>query len=204
MYERPHGLLASAHLSKNRPGEVALCVPVGALFRIENQYPMNNLKENSESVCTNDIRAEYQRLVDLASTPSGWKEIEREWRTATNVKFIEGKVLSRGESNATVVKGFAIDPVTKQCMTSCATYHSRAYMDMVDWITKNEPDEDLDVVMSRPIKGWIGTILDFESPCILMGDTRLFSDRALLETLEEAILDQEVGLPLNKLYFENH
>lgn len=77
-------------------------------------------------------------------------------------------------------------------------------MDMVDWITKNEPDEDVDTVMSRPIKGWIGTILDFEYPCILMGDIRLFSNRSLLETVEEAILGQEVGLPLNKLYFQNH
>lgn len=152
----------------------------------------------------NNIRTEYQRLVDLASTSSGWKEIEHEWRTATNVKFQEGKMLARGESNGTQVKGFAIDPVTKRCMTSCAIYHSRAYMDMVDWITKNEPNEDVDVVMSRPIKGWIGTILDFEFPCILMGDTRLFSDRPLLEMVEEAILSQSVGLPLNKLYIQNH
>lgn len=123
---------------------------------------------------------------------------------ATNVEFVEGKALSRGASNGNLVKGFAIDPVTKQCMTSCSTYHSRAYMDMVDWITKQEPNEDIDVVMSRPIKGWIGTILDFEFPCILMGDARLFSDRQLLETVEEAILDQSVGLPLNKLYFHNH
>jgi hypothetical protein len=151
----------------------------------------------------NNIRTEYQRLVDLASTPSGWKEIEREWRTATNVNFVEGKLLSRGESNGNLVKGFAIDPVTKQCMTSCATYHSRAYMDLVDWITKHEPDEDIDTVMSRPLKGWTGTILDFEFPCILMGDSRLFSDKALLETVEEAILDQSVGLPLNKLYIKN-
>jgi hypothetical protein len=152
----------------------------------------------------NNIRTEYQRLVDLASTPSGWKEIEREWHIATNVKFVEGKVLSRGESNSHLVKGFAIDPVTKRCMTSCATYHSRAYMDMVEWITNNEPNEDIDAVMSRPIKGWIGTILDFEFPCILMGGTRLFSDRPLLEMVEEAILSQSVGLPLNKLYFQNH
>ena len=151
----------------------------------------------------NNIRTEYQRLLDLANTPSGWKEIEREWRAATNVKFVEGKILSRGDSNSSVVKGFAIDPVTKRCMTSCATYHSRAYMDMVDWITKNEPNEDVDAVMSRPIKGWIGTILDFEFPCILMGGTRLFSDRPLLEMIEEAILTQGVGLPLNKLYFQN-
>lgn len=123
---------------------------------------------------------------------------------ATNVEFVEGKTLSRGASNGNLVKGFAIDPVTKKCMTSCSTYHSRAYMDMVDWITKQEPNEDIDVVMSRPIKGWIGTILDFEFPCILMGDARLFSDRQLLETVEEAILDQSVGLPLNKLYFQNH
>jgi hypothetical protein len=149
-----------------------------------------------------NIRTEYQRLADLASTSSGWKEIEQEWRTATNVNFVEGKMLSRGESNGNLVKGFAIDPVTKHCMTSCATYHSRAYMDMVDWITKNEPEEDIDVVMSRPIKGWIGKILDFENPCILMGDTRLFSDITLLEMVEEAILNQGVGLPLNKLYFQ--
>ena len=152
----------------------------------------------------NNIRTEYQRLVDLASTPSEWKEIEHEWRNATNVKFTEGKMLSRGESNGNLVKGFAIDPVTKQCMTSCATYHSRASSDMIDWIAKNEPNEDIDAVMSRPIKGWIGTILDFEFPCILMGDTRLFSDKALLEMVEEAILSQDVGLPLNKLYIQNH
>lgn len=152
----------------------------------------------------NNIRAEYQRLVDLASTSNGWKEIESAWRMATNVKYEEGKMLARGESNGSLVKGFAIDPVTKLCMTSCATYHSRAYMDMVDWITKNEPDEDIDVVMSRPIKGWIGSILDFEFPCILMGDTRLFSDKPLLEMLEEAILNREFGLPLNKLYFQKH
>ena len=151
----------------------------------------------------NNIITEYQKLVNLASIPSGWKEIEREWHVATNLKFVEGKLLSRGESNGNLVKGFAIDPVTKQCMTSCATYHSRAYLDMIDWITKNEPDEDIDVVMSRPIKGWIGTILDFEFPCILMGDTRLFSDRLLLEMVEEAILSQSVGLPLNKLYIQN-
>ncbi len=151
----------------------------------------------------NNIRTEYQRLVDLAITPSGWKEIEHEWLAATNVKFVEGKGLSRGESNGNLVKGFAIDPITKRCMTSCATYHSRAYLDMVDWITKSEPNEDIDVVMSRPIKGWTGTILDFEFPCILMGDTRLFSDRPLLEMVEEAILSQSVGLPLNKLYIQN-
>jgi hypothetical protein len=150
----------------------------------------------------NNIRAEYQRLVDLAITPPGWKEIESEWRNATNVNFVEGKMLSRGESNGILVRGFAIDPVTKRCMTSCATYHSRAYLDMIDWITKHEPDEDIDVVMSRPIKGWVGTILDFEFPCILMGDTRLFSDRALLEMIEEAILSEGAGLPLNKLYFQ--
>lgn len=152
----------------------------------------------------NNVRTEYQKLVDLASTPSGWERIETEWRTATNVKYDDGKLLSRGESNSNLVRGFAIDPVTKRCMTSCATYHSRAYMDMVDWITKNESSEDIDAIMSRPIKGWIGSILDFEFPCILMGDSRLFSDRTLLETLEEAILDQGVGLPLNKLYFQNH
>ena len=151
----------------------------------------------------NNIRTEYQRLIELASIPSGWKEIEHAWRTATNVKFVEGKVLSGGESNGNLVKGFAIDSVTKRCMTSCATYHSRAYLDMIDWITKNEPGEDIDAVMSRPIKGWTGKILDFEFPCILMGDTRLFSDRSLLEMVEEAILSQSVGLPLNKLYIQN-
>lgn len=152
----------------------------------------------------NPIREEYQRLVDLASTPAGWKEIESAWRTATHVDYVDGKILRSGESSGNLVRGFAIDPVTKRCMTSCTTYHSRAYMDMVDWIMKNEPDEDVDTVMSRPIKGWIGTILDFENPCILMGDIRLFSNRSLLETVEEAILSQEVGLPLNKLYFQNH
>ncbi len=150
----------------------------------------------------NNIITEYQRLVELASTPTGWKEIEHAWRTATNVKFVEGKGLSRGESEGNLVKGFAIDPVTKRCMTSCATYHSRAYLDMVDWITKNEPNEDIDVVMSRPIKGWTGMILDFEFPCILMGDARLFSNRPLLDVVEEAILSQSVGLPLNKLYIQ--
>ncbi len=149
------------------------------------------------------IRTEYQRLVDLASTPSGWKEVQHEWQIATNLKVVEGKLPTRGESNGNLVKGFAIDPVTKRCMTSCTTYHSRAYLDMVDWITKNEPNEDIDVVMSRPIKGWTGMILDFEFPCILMGDTRLFSDRPLLEMVEEAILSQSVGLPLNKLYIQN-
>lgn len=151
-----------------------------------------------------NIRSEYQRLVDLASTPDGWQKVESEWRTATNVNFVEGKMLTRGESNSNMVRGFAIDPVTLRCMTSCATYHSRAYMDMVDWITKNELNQDLDAVMSRPIKGWIGTILDFEFPCILMGDSRLFSNRKLLDDLEEAILSEGVGLPLNKLYFDNH
>jgi hypothetical protein len=151
----------------------------------------------------NNIRTEYQRLVDLASTPSGWKEVQHEWQIATNVKVVEGKLPTRGESSGNLVKGFAIDPVTKRCMTSCTTYHSRAYLDMVDWITKNEPNEDIDVIMSRPIKGWTGTILDFEFPCILMGDTRLFSDRPLLEMVEEAILSQSVGLPLNKLYIQN-
>jgi hypothetical protein len=57
----------------------------------------------------NNIRAEYQRLVDLAITPSGWKEIESEWRNATNVNFVEGKMLSRGESNGILVRGFAND-----------------------------------------------------------------------------------------------
>ncbi len=152
----------------------------------------------------NNIRTDYRRLVDLASTPEGWQQIETEWRMATNVNFVEGKMLARGESNSNMVRGFAIDPVTLHCMTSCATYHSRAYMDMVDWITKNELNQDLDAVMSRPIKGWIGTILDFEFPCILMGDSRLFSNRKLLDDLEEAILDQGFGLPLNKLYFEHH
>ena len=150
------------------------------------------------------IRTEYQRLVDLASTTAGWKEIEREWSIATNLKFVDGKLLSKGESNSTLVKGFAIDPVTKRCMTSCATYHSRAYLDMVDWITKTESNVDIDAAMSRPIKGWTGTILDFEFPCILMGDARLFSDRPLLEAVEEAILSQNIGLPLNKLYIQNH
>lgn len=152
----------------------------------------------------NQIRTEYQKLVELASTPSGWKQIEQAWHIATNLKFVEGKLLSKGESNGSLVRGFAIDPVTQQCMTSCATYHSRAYLDMVDWITRAEPNEDIDVIMSRPIKGWIGSILDFEFPCILMGDTRLFSNKPLLDTIEEAILSQEVGLPLNTLYIQNH
>lgn len=150
------------------------------------------------------IRTEYQRLVDFASTHTGWKEIERAWSVATNLKFVDGKVLCKGESNGTLIKGFAIDPVTKRCMTSCATYHSRAYLDMVDWITKNESNIDIDVAMSRPIKGWTGVILDFEFPCILMGDPRLFSDRPLLEMVEDAILNQNAGLPLNKLYIRNH
>lgn len=150
------------------------------------------------------IKTEYQKLVELASSPAGWKDIEREWHIATNLKLIEGKLQRGGESNGTLVKGFAIDPITKRCMTSCATHHSRAYLDMVDWITKNEPSEDIDAVMMRPIKGWIGMILDFEFPCILMGDSRLFSNRPLLEMVEEAILNQGVGLPLNKLYFQNH
>ena len=149
-----------------------------------------------------DIRTEYQKLVDLASTPEGWKQIEHEWRVATNVEYVEGKGLNRGEQKGSLVRGFAFDPVTKHYMTSCTTYHSRAYMDMVDWITKNEPNEDIDVIMSRPIKGWIGTILDFEHPCILMGDSRLFFDNALLELVEESILSQSVGLPLNKLYIK--
>jgi hypothetical protein len=35
-----------------------------------------------------------------------------------------------------------------------------------------------------------------------MGDTRLFSDGSLLEMIEEAILSEGAGLPLNKLYFQ--
>jgi hypothetical protein len=148
------------------------------------------------------IRSEYHRLVELASTPAGWKDIEREWQKATNLKFVEGKMTSRGDSSGDLVKGFAIDPITRHCMTSCATYHSRAYLELVDWIIKNEPGADIDTVMTRPIKGWTGTILDFDFPCILMGDPRLFTDKPLLDMVEEAILSQGVGLPLNKLYFQ--
>lgn len=160
--------------------------------------------EYRSKITMKPIRNEYQRLVDLASTNAGWKEIERAWSLATNLKFVDGKLLCKGESDGSLIKGFAIDPVTKRCMTSCATYHSRAYLDMVDWITKNESTIDIDAAMSRPLKGWIGTILDFEFPCILMGDVRLFSDRPLLELVEEAILSQNAGLPLNKLYIQNH
>jgi hypothetical protein len=75
---------------------------------------------------------------------------------------------------------------------------------MVDWISKNEADEDIDAIMSRPIKGWTGNILNFEFPCILMGDSRLFSDQTLLKSLEEAILDQNIGLPLNHLFISRN
>lgn len=146
------------------------------------------------------IRTEYQRLVELSETSDGWKEIKSAWNLATNQNFVDGKLLCKGESNGALVKGFAIDSITKQCMTSCSTYHSRAYLDMVDWISKNEADEDIDAIMSRPIKGWTGNILNFEFPCILMGDSRLFSDQTLLKSLEEAILDQNIGLPLNYLF----
>ncbi len=146
------------------------------------------------------IQTEYQQLVDFSKTSTGWKEIQSAWNLATNQNFVDGKLLSKGESNGALVRGFAIDSVTMQCMTSCSTYHSRAYLDMVDWISKNETTEDIDAIMSRPIKGWTGTILDFEFPCILMGDSRLFSDKALLKSLEEAILDQNIGLPLNQIF----
>ncbi len=159
---------------------------------------MNKFSNSNRTMKT--IRTEYQRLIDLASSPLGWKEIQRTWSVATDSMFIDGKLLSKGETDCPLIKGFAIDPVTKRCMISCATYHSRAYLDMVSWITKNEPNIDIDAALSRPIKGWIGAILDFEFPCILMGDSRLFSDRPLLELVEEAILSQNVGLPLNKLY----
>lgn len=146
------------------------------------------------------IRTEYQRLVDFSKTSTGWKEIQSAWNLATNQNFVDGKLLGKGETNGVLVRGFAIDSLTKQCMTSCSTYHSRAYLDMVDWISKNEAAEDIDAIMSRPIKGWTGSILDFDFPCILMGDSRLFSDETLLKTLEEAILDQNVGLPLNRMF----
>jgi hypothetical protein len=150
------------------------------------------------------IRTEYQRLVELSETSDGWKEIKSAWNLATNQNFVDGKLLCKGESNGALVKGFAIDSITKQCMTSCSTYHSRAYLDMVDWISKNEADEDIDAIMSRPIKGWTGNILNFEFPCILMGDSRLFSDQTLLKSLEEAILDQNIGLPLNHLFISRN
>jgi hypothetical protein len=146
------------------------------------------------------IQTEYQRLVELSKTSTGWKDIESAWSTATNQKFVDGKLISKGEATCSLVKGFAIDPVTKHCMTSCSTYHSRAYWDMIDWISKKESIEDIDTVMHRPIKGWSGSILDFEFPCILMGDSRLFSNRILLDTVESAILNQNIGLPLNQLF----
>lgn len=37
-----------------------------------------------------------------------------------------------------------------------------------------------------------------------MGDPRLFTDKPLLGMVEEVILSQGVGLPLNKLYFQKH
>lgn len=148
------------------------------------------------------IQSEYQRLVEFSQTVHGWRQIEDSWTAVTNQKFVEGRLQRTGEANRAIVRGFAIDPVTRHCIPSCSTHHSRAYLDMIDWIASKESIEDVDAIMDRPIKGWLGSILDFKFPCVLMGDPRLFSDNELLQSVEDAILQQEIGLPLNRVFLE--
>lgn len=148
----------------------------------------------------NSIEIEFQRLTELSKSKEGWEEIENAWFTAINNEKIEGHWYSKGESKGSSVDGFAIDPITGHCIICSSNDHSRAYFDMIDWIVENESTIDMEDIYHRPIKGWIGKILDFEFPCILVEGSCVYWDKDLLIRVECLILKKEVGLPLNGLF----
>lgn len=150
-----------------------------------------------------NIRDEYARLEKLSRTDRGWGKISDAWFKACNYrKVVDG--WQQRESAGNKVEGFAIDSESKKFFCGTTSDHGWASDRLYDHLYRVEDNVRYDDLYFRIIKGWRGSILDFGFPCIQLSDPRLFHEPELLEELEEFILEQGVGLPLNRLFMKRH
>lgn len=148
------------------------------------------------------ITNEYNDLKNLAATKSGWESIEMAWNTTIKMKKVDGNWYKIQASAGNLVEGFAIDSKTKKAFCGTTLDHSWAYDQLYKHLMEVEPTTDNDKIEDRMIKGWRGKILDFENPCIFIACSRFFWEPDFLKEIEESILEQELGLPLSRIFLE--
>lgn len=150
-----------------------------------------------------EMKSEYERLRQLADAPEGWQLIETAWNA---ILYHHEK--DRMQGAGALVRGFAIDTITKECLLDDDTdNHDRPRQELIRRLV--EDGVDLDEAEYRVIKGWGGTILDFGFPCIFIGSPRFMSvpqtrDYRLVDELDVAIIESGVGMPITGMYMRHH
>jgi len=155
-----------------------------------------------------NIQSEYLRLQEITSTSQGWETVETAWMTALNEEKRDGHWYTGTSSKGDLVVGFAIDPITKHTILDTDSRdHSRAKRQMIGWL-REKHKLSWDDAKFRPVMGWAGQILDFKFPCISMVDSRFMMCEgnipSFLIELEQSIIDQGIGLPLNSLFMRHY
>lgn len=140
-------------------------------------------------------RQEFVRLQQLASTREGWEKLEQEFNNACD-KHASGNIIA----------GVAIDTETMEYNQTPFGYHHHA-ASRDNLIKKCMERDHLDPseAEDRVIGGYIVPVPSFKLPLVMLGSWRILprtTEPELLPKLEEFIITNNIGLPVNSLFLK--